>query len=82
MSHTAPEVVADPVPEAPVPVVVAGWVVDPDPDDAAVVIPGQLRSMTLEDEVLQAEAQTDEAYDWTSCTLSSGQASTVQSWIP
>lgn len=76
MTRTVPEVVSEATP--PVPVVVAGWVVDPDPDDAAIV-PISRDRLFKKTENLPAEAQMEEAYDWTSCTLSPGQASTVQS---
>lgn len=55
--------------------------VDPDPEDAAMVPVSEDQVFKKLDNLL-AEAQTEEAYDWTSCTLSPGQASTVQSWIP
>jgi hypothetical protein len=44
MQHTVPEA----APPVPVPVVVAAWVVDPDPDDAAIV-PVRSRSIIQED---------------------------------
>lgn len=70
-----PEVVSEAAPPVPV---VAGCVVDPDPDDPATV-PVSRDRLFRKTENLLAEAQTEEAYDWTSCTLSPGQASTVQS---